>query len=56
MEELKLEDCIYFVLNIPLLNHQDNTSGGCIHPCTPLLYSKTGLYRGIHFSYLFSKT
>ena len=28
---------------------QDNTSVKCIPPYTPLLYRKTGVYRGIHF-------
>ena len=29
--------------------HQDNMSLCFIPPYTPLLYSKTGVYRGIHF-------
>ena len=29
--------------------HQDSMSVWCIPPYTPLLYSKTGVYRGIHF-------
>ena len=28
--------------------HQDNTSVRSIPPYSPLLYSKTGVYRGIH--------
>ena len=28
-------------------NHHDNMSVQCIPPYTPLLYSKTGVYRGI---------
>ena len=27
--------------------HQENMSVKCIHPQTPLLYSKTGVFRGI---------
>ena len=30
------------------LIHQDNMSLLLITPCIPLLYSKTGVYRGIH--------
>ena len=29
-------------------DHQDNMSVQFIPPCTPLLYSKSGVYRGIH--------
>ena len=38
------------------LSHQDNMSVLFIPPYTPLLYSKTGVYRGVHFSYFCSKT
>ena len=36
--------------------HQDNMPVKCIPPYTPFLYSKTGVYRGILFSYFCSKT
>ena len=40
-----------------LLDHQDNMSVCFIPPYTPLLYSKTGVYRGIHYFLIFcSKT
>ena len=45
----------YWVSTI-LRRHQDNMSVQCIPPYTPLLYSKTGVYRGIHYSYFCSKT
>ena len=32
-----------------LVVHQDNMSVQFIPPYTPLFYSKTGVYRGIHF-------
>ena len=32
--------------------HQDNMSVCFIPPYTPLLYSKTGVYRGIHYMYV----
>ena len=38
-----------------LIHHQDNMSVKCIPPYTPLLYSKTGVYRGIHFFLIFSQ-
>ena len=34
--------------------HPDNMSMWFIPPCTPLLYSKTGVYRGIHYFLIFS--
>ena len=34
--------------------HQDNMSVCFIPPYTPLLYSKTGVYRGIHFFLIFA--
>ena len=38
-------------------SHQDNMSVWFISPYIPLLYSKTGVYRGIHyFLIFFSKT
>ena len=33
--------------------HHDNLSVWFIPPCTPLLYSKTGVYRGIHYFLIF---
>ena len=47
-------DLFFAVLKIrnDILNenkHQDNMSVCLIPPYTPLLYSKTGVYRGIHF-------
>ena len=35
--------------------HQDNMSVCFIHPYTPLLYSKTGVYRGIHYFLIFAQ-
>ena len=34
--------------------HQDNMSVCFIPPYTPLLYSKTGVYRGIHYFLIFA--
>ena len=34
--------------------HHDNKSVICIPPYTPLLYSKTGVYKGMHFSFFFA--
>ena len=36
------------------LMYQDNTSVCFIPPCTSLLYSKTGVYRGIHYFLIFA--
>ena len=38
----------------PSKNHHDNRSVNCIPPNTPLLYSKTGDYRGIHYFLIFA--
>ena len=35
-------------------NHHGNKSVKCIPPYTPFLYSKTGVYRGIHFFLIFA--
>ena len=35
------------------VGHQDSMFVCFIPPYTPLLYSKTGVYRGIHFFFLF---
>ena len=35
-------------------NIQENMSVPCIHPYTPLLYSKTGVWRGIHIFLIFA--
>ena len=44
------KDCI----TVMLMCHQDNMSVKCIPPYTPLLFSKTGVFRGITiFSYFF---
>ena len=37
------------VLVCTTLFHQDNMSVCFIPPYTPLLYSKTGVYRGLHY-------
>ena len=34
--------------------HQDNMSVCLIPPYTPLLYSKTGVYRGLHYYLIFA--
>ena len=34
--------------------HQDNMSVRFIPPCTPHLYSKTGVYKGIHYFLIFA--
>ena len=34
--------------------HQDNMSVCFIHPYIPLLYSKTGIYREIHYVLIFA--
>ena len=34
--------------------HHTNMSVSCTPPNTPLLYSKTGVYRGIHNFYIFA--
>ena len=34
--------------------HQENMSVKCIHPYTPLLYSKTGVYRSIYIFVIFA--
>ena len=34
--------------------HQDNMSVCFIPPYTPFLYSKTGVYSGIHYFHLFA--
>ena len=34
--------------------HQDNKSVCFIPPYTPLLYSKTGVYRGVHYFLIFA--
>ena len=41
---------------IPVAIHQDKMYVCLIHvpPYTPLLYSKTGVYRGIHFFLIFA--
>ena len=36
------------------VKHQDNMSVRFIPPCSPLLYSKTGVYRGIHYFLIFA--
>ena len=36
------------------LKHQDNMSVCFIPPYTPLLYSKTGVYRGMHYFLIFA--
>ena len=36
------------------LDHHANMSVKCTPPYTPLLYSKTGVYRGIHFFLIFA--
>ena len=46
---------IDFVAMPLLLNiHQNNMSVCFIHPYNPLLYSKTGVYRGIHYFLIFA--
>ena len=36
------------------INHRDKMSMKCIHPFTPLLYSKTGEYRGKRIFVIFA--
>ena len=37
-----------------MIHHQDNMSVCFIPPQTPLLYSKTGVYKGIHYFLIFA--
>ena len=61
----KIKDATFYDINVAreeilislCHNHQENMSVQCIPPYTPLLYSKTGVRRGIPiFSYFCSKT
>ena len=38
----------------PIVSHQNNVSVCFIPPYTPLLYSKTGVYRGMHYILIFA--
>ena len=46
VEELAVEEEVV----VDIIKHQDNMSVCFIPPYTPLLYSKTGVYRGIHYN------
>ena len=43
------ENLIEAGFDMEQIYHQDNMSVWFIPPCNPLLHSKTGVYRGIHF-------
>ena len=40
--------------HVVTLKHYDNSPALCIPPYTPLLYSKIGVYRGIHIFLIFA--
>ena len=50
--------CIFVILIVSHFGfergHQDNMSVCFIPPYTPLLYSKTGVYRGLHYFLIFA--
>ena len=50
VEELAVEEEVV----VDAIKHQDNMSVCFIPPYTPRLYSKTGVYRGIHYFLIFA--
>ena len=46
---------LYLATTLPKCSHQENMSVQCIPPWTPLLYSKTGVYRGIPIFLIFAQ-
>ena len=46
---------LHFTLLKPYILHQDNMSVCFIPPYTPLLYSKPGVYRDLHYFLIFAQ-